>query len=160
MEEPMPEPPEAPGVFGYARYVWHYIVREGSVVRRAPLSLLLALVVVGAPTYWLVSGSIKDEYARQIEDLKSANERLDDTTKSLQATIQLQDRKLLSLTAGTTTVGENQNTRLQYVTSTRLPPPLPVRINMVFANRGNAPAIGANFRGSAQVSASALLDKD
>jgi hypothetical protein len=118
------------------------------------------MIIVGAPIYWFVSGYIKDQFAKQMDDLKTANQKLDDTIKSLQATIDYQDRKLASLTGGTTTIGENQNARLQYVNAIRISPPIPVRINLTFANKGNTAAVGATFRGSAQVSETALSDKD
>ena len=160
MEEPIPEPPDAPGIFGYVRYAWHYLASEGSAIRRAPLSFALAMVVIGAPIIWVVSEYIKSEYAKQIEDLNAANESLDATIKSLQATVQLQDKKIISFTGAATTVGENQNSRIQYVSAARIPPPLPYRINLLWVNKGNAPAIGADFKGSAQASQSSLSDKD
>jgi hypothetical protein len=160
MEEPILEPPEAPGLFGYVRYGWHYLASEGGAIRRAPLSFAIAMVVIGAPLIWLVTEYVKSEEAKQIEDLRAANESLDATIKSLEATVQLQDRKIMAFTGGTTTVGENQNSRIQYITATRIPPPLPYKINILFANKGNAAAIGVNFRGSAQVSESALSEKN
>ena len=105
------------------------------------------MVVIGAPIIWVVSEYIKSEYAKQIEDLNAANESLDATIKSLQATVQLQDKKIISFTGAATTVGENQNSRIQYVSAARIPPPLPYRINLLWVNKGNAPAIGADFKG-------------
>jgi hypothetical protein len=43
----MPEVPETPSVFGYAQFVWNHIVREGSVIRRAPMAFIISMIIVG-----------------------------------------------------------------------------------------------------------------
>jgi tRNA (Thr-GGU) A37 N-methylase len=39
--------PETPALIVYWRYFWHYIYREGSVIRRAPLAFIASLGVFG-----------------------------------------------------------------------------------------------------------------
>jgi hypothetical protein len=157
--EETPEPPEKPGAFGYAQYVWHYAVREGSVIRAAPFSFAIAMLVVGAPIYWYASSAIRDQYTGQIDDLKSANEKLDATTKSLQATIEFQDRKLASFTTSKLSEADPHASRLQYISSLRLAPSFPVGINVTFLNTGDLASIGAQFFGHVIVS-EVRLSKD
>ena len=158
--EETPEPPEKPGVFGYAQYVWHYVVREGSVIRRAPFSFVIAMLVVGAPVYWFVSSSIKEKYSGQIDDLKTANEKLDATAKSLQATIEYQDHKLAGLvsTPASQTVGGTS--KLKYTNAIRLAPAYPVRVNFYYTNAGGIAAKGAIFSGDAGVADKALGESE
>jgi hypothetical protein len=147
--EETPELPEKPGLFGYAQYVWYYAVREGSVIRKAPGSFIIAMLVVGFPIYWLLSEHIRDQYTEQIDDLRASKEKLDGANKMLQATIEFQDRKIAGGIGSqqAATIGPS---RIQFIGAERLPPLFPVRINMHYVNRGSIPAVGTKFAGNSK----------
>src|SRR6185437_1825663 len=106
MESPSePESPETPSLVVWGRWLLHHAMQEGGVIRKAPLSFIIAVVVATAVFAWCIHWWIAGEYEHQIDDLKATNESLDATTKSLQATIEYQDKRLLSFTGGPTSVG-------------------------------------------------------
>jgi hypothetical protein len=156
----LPEMPETPSVFGYAQFVWNHIVREGSVIRRAPMAFIISMLIVGTPLVWVMYNYIKAEFAEQIDDLRAANEKLDATAKTLQATIEYQDHKLagsINTPAGPSIGGIS---KLQYNAVARLPPLYPVRINIYYTNVGTISAKGAIFGGDAEASDKELKESD
>jgi hypothetical protein len=159
----IPEFPDAPSDLGLISVIWNYLAKEGSVIRAAPFSVAVAVAVITGALYYYLRSSIKDEYTSQIDDLKAANEKLDATSKSLQATIEYQDRKLASFTTSKLSEGDTHVSRLQYISVLRLAPYFPVNINVTFVNTGDLPSIGAQFFGNAIVSETKLskdeLDK-
>ena len=117
-----PEGPEAPSLVVWGRYLLHHAMREGSVIRGAPVGFIIAVLIGTAFATMGVRWWINGEYANQIDNLHAANDNLDATIKTQQATIQLQEKQLFSFTNNKTSVGDVQSSRLQFVTAARIPP--------------------------------------
>src|SRR5579862_9113032 len=135
----IPEIPESPSSLGLVSHIWNYAVKEGSVIRAAPLSFGLAILVVGGLIYYFLTGNFKDAYTGRIDNVKIENEKLDATIKSLQATIEFQDRRLSDLGVQTTPAPTpGAASRIQYVQAARVVPLYPLKVNVSFSNRGTS----------------------
>jgi hypothetical protein len=162
----MPDVRDAPSDFGLVSIVWNYLAKEGSVIRAAPVSVIVAVAVLTAVISYYMRSYIKDEYTSQIDDLRAsveslraANENIDARAKSDEATIDFMDKRISELSSTTTTKGaETGNSRIQFTSFSRVLPYFPVKINIYFVNKGLIPARGPIFAGNSIFSQSQLSD--
>jgi hypothetical protein len=160
-QNPLPDgAPEVPSLVIWGRFLLHHLMQEKSVIRDAPGDFALAVLALSVPIWFGMHWYIGDQYSTEIENLNSANEKLDATTKSLQATIEFQDRKLASLTTSKLSDSDTRISRLQYVSVLRRTPYFPVAIDVTFVNTGDAASIGAQFFGKAIVSEAKLSEEE
>lgn len=106
----MPEVPDAPSDFGLVSVIWNYLAKEGSMIRAAPVSFIVAVAVITAVINYYMRSYIKDEYTSQIDDMKAsvenlrtANENLDARAKNAEATISFMDKRISELSSTTAT---------------------------------------------------------
>jgi hypothetical protein len=164
----MPEVPDAPSDFGLVSIVWNYLAKEGSVIREAPISFVVAVAVVTAVINYYMRSYIKDEYTSQIDNLKAsvenrraANENLDARAKNDESAIAFMDKRISELSSTTTIKGtEAGNARIQFTSFYRFSPLFPVKINVYFVNKGSIPAQGPLLAGNSVFSQSQLSDQE
>jgi hypothetical protein len=136
------EYPDAPEAIKWFRWLPYHLAHEGRMIRQAPVAFAAALLFLGAIVGYFEYQLLENHFLGQIADLSAANQRLDATAKSLQATIQFQDARLAA-SAGHTQVdrevGESRIIVTRYETKGVADP---IAWNVYFKNTGNIAAVG------------------
>ncbi len=112
------------------------------MIRQAPLAFVAALCFAAAVVGYLEYQLTENRFLQQISDLSTANQRLDATAKSLQATIQYQDERLAQFSGKQPANSEEGFARLQMIDVKIISEPEDLKINMFMQNTGTLAAVG------------------
>lgn len=135
------EYPDAPEAIKWVRWLAYHLAHEGRIIRQAPVAFAAALLLLAAIVGYFEYQLVENHFLGQIADLSAANQRLDATAKSLQATIQYQDARLAASAGHTQADREIGESRI-IVTRYEMKSADPVAWNVHFKNTGNIAAIG------------------
>ena len=141
--------PEAPDIVVFFRWCWHQIVREASVIRRAPGATLLLAVVIIFGVRWFLESEHEDE----VTGLRATIEADD-------AAIKYDDERLAALEGRPSEISGTGQSRMKMVAIARHDMNGVFAVNVASQNVGAAPAVGIVSSVSIGLTRKLLSDSD